>query len=121
MIFSIVIVPGHCIQFCLFVVHCLDIHLSRSFLKTYTLYSDPVKHASYYGSVFRTSGKKILLICPGKIIILPGQDNRRLICPAKIIILPGQDNCRLSCPGKIIILPGQDNHTLSCPGKITTH
>ena len=28
-----------------------------------------------YGSVFRTSGKKKLLICPGKIIILLGQDN----------------------------------------------
>ena len=66
-----------------------------------------------YGSVFRTSGKKKLLICPGKIIILPGQDKNTLICPGKIIILPRQDNHTLSCPGKLIILPGQDNHTLS--------
>ena len=45
--------------------------------------------------------KKKLLSCPGKIIILPGQDNYALICLGKIIILPGQDNCTLSCLGKI--------------------
>ena len=28
--------------------------------------------------------EKKLLICPGKIIILPGQDNHTLICPGKI-------------------------------------
>ena len=37
-----------------------------------------------YGSVFRTSGKKIL-ICQGKIIIPPGQDNHT--SPGKIIII----------------------------------
>ena len=95
--------------------------LSFKFNVANNLYTCEIICAEMYGSVFRTSGKKKLLICPGKIIILPGQDNHTLICPGKIIILPGQDNCRLSCPGKIIILPGQDNHTLSCPGKITTH
>ena len=43
-----------------------------------------IRLVNYYGSVFRTSGKKYLLICLSKIIILPGQENYALICPGKI-------------------------------------